>query len=53
MSGRYFEYWTLKLKESASLADPGVITFRHSALNPRDEFVAERLRVALVARRSE
>ena len=38
------------LRESGSRPDAGIVTFRHSAINQRDEIVAECLRLALVAK---
>ncbi|MBU3076661.1 MaoC family dehydratase [Sphingomonas quercus] len=39
------------LRESRSRPDAGVVTFRHRALNQRDEPVCECLRTALLARK--
>jgi acyl dehydratase len=38
----------MELRESKSRPDTGIVTFRHRALNQRDEIVCEALRSALV-----
>ncbi|MBC2651658.1 MaoC family dehydratase [Novosphingobium flavum] len=40
------------LKESRSRPNAGIVTFRHEALNQRDEVVCRCLRMALLTRRS-
>lgn len=41
------------LRDSRSRPEAGIVTFRHRALNQRDEVVCECLRTALLARRPE
>lgn len=45
------ESWVEALKESRSRPEAGIVTFRHEAINQRDEVVCRCLRSALIRRR--